>query len=72
MQTLMRVYEAENVVYSVACSVSITGSSEYRINNKVVTYIVYNQALEKHNILVKARNFLVFQVSWFITFAAIT
>lgn len=43
--------------------VSITGTSEYRINDRVVTYAVYNAALEKHNILVKAKNFLVFQVS---------
>ena len=41
--------------------VSVTGSSEYRLGDKIVTYQVYNNALEKHNILVKAKNFLVFQ-----------
>ncbi|EPS38697.1 hypothetical protein H072_7507 [Dactylellina haptotyla CBS 200.50] len=37
------------------------GASEYRINNRVVTAAEYNGALEKENILIKARNFLVFQ-----------
>ena len=37
------------------------GASEYRINNKVVTAQQYNEALEAENILIKARNFLVFQ-----------
>ena len=37
------------------------GASEYRINNRVVTAQQYNEALENENILIKARNFLVFQ-----------
>lgn len=37
------------------------GSSEYRINDRVVTAQQYNEALEAENILIKARNFLVFQ-----------
>ncbi|KAI9817827.1 MAG: Structural maintenance of chromosomes protein 1 [Pycnora praestabilis] len=37
------------------------GVSEYRINNHVVTAQQYNEALEAENILIKARNFLVFQ-----------
>ena len=37
------------------------GVSEYRINNSVVTAQQYNEALETENILIKARNFLVFQ-----------
>ena len=37
------------------------GSSEYRLNNQVVTAQQYNEALEAENILIKARNFLVFQ-----------
>jgi structural maintenance of chromosome 1 len=37
------------------------GGSEYRINNRVVTAVQYNDALEAENILIKARNFLVFQ-----------
>jgi structural maintenance of chromosome 1 len=43
------------------CRISTTGASEYRLNNKVVTYSAYNAALTSHNILVKAKNFLVFQ-----------
>ena len=37
------------------------GASEYRINDRVVTALQYNEALEDENILIKARNFLVFQ-----------
>lgn len=37
------------------------GISEYRINDRVVTASQYNEALEAENILIKARNFLVFQ-----------
>ena len=37
------------------------GASEYRISNRVVTAQQYNEALETENILIKARNFLVFQ-----------
>ncbi|KAF9225691.1 condensin complex subunit SMC1 [Gyrodon lividus] len=42
-------------------TISTTGASEYRLNNKVVTYAAYNAALISHNVLVKAKNFLVFQ-----------
>ncbi|KAI7159380.1 RecF/RecN/SMC protein [Hortaea werneckii] len=42
-------------------SITATGQSEYRINNRVVTAKQYNEALEAENILIKARNFLVFQ-----------
>ncbi len=41
--------------------ISTTGASEYKLNGKVVTYTNYNAALISHNILVKAKNFLVFQ-----------
>ena len=37
------------------------GVSEYRINNRSVTAVQYNDALEAENILIKAKNFLVFQ-----------
>jgi structural maintenance of chromosome 1 len=43
------------------CSISVAGNSEYRLNDKVINYSAYNAALVKHNILVKAKNFLVFQ-----------
>ena len=42
-------------------SISTAGASEYKLNNRVVTYTAYSTALTSHNILVKARNFLVFQ-----------
>jgi structural maintenance of chromosome 1 len=42
-------------------SITSSGVSEYRINNKIVTAQQYNDALEAENILIKARNFLVFQ-----------
>ncbi|CAG7853227.1 Structural maintenance of chromosomes protein 1 AltName: Full=Chromosome segregation protein smc1; AltName: Full=Cohesin complex subunit psm1 [Serendipita indica DSM 11827] len=42
-------------------TVSMAGSSEYRLNNKVVTHKTYDEALQSQNILVQAKNFLVFQ-----------
>ncbi|KAF8996172.1 condensin complex subunit SMC1 [Cyathus striatus] len=42
-------------------TISTTGASEYKLNDRVVTYSAYNSALISHNILVKAKNFLVFQ-----------
>ncbi|KAG7141408.1 Structural maintenance of chromosomes protein 1 like [Verticillium longisporum] len=42
-------------------SITSQGSSEYRINDRVVNAQQYNTALEVENILIKARNFLVFQ-----------
>ncbi|KAF8638669.1 hypothetical protein AX17_002030 [Amanita inopinata Kibby_2008] len=42
-------------------TISTTGASEYKLNGKVVTYSAYNAALISHNVLVKAKNFLVFQ-----------
>jgi len=42
-------------------TITTSGASEYRINNRQATLKQYNEALEEHSILVKARNFLVFQ-----------
>ncbi|KAI0003629.1 RecF/RecN/SMC protein [Xylariaceae sp. FL0662B] len=42
-------------------TITTQGASEYRINDRVVTAQQYNEALEAENILIKARNFLVFQ-----------
>lgn len=42
-------------------SITSAGQSEYRINNRIVTAKQYNESLEAENILIKARNFLVFQ-----------
>ncbi|KAJ7566198.1 hypothetical protein O6H91_02G092200 [Diphasiastrum complanatum] len=41
--------------------ITSSGSSEYKINNKVVTWDDYNAKMKSLGILVKARNFLVFQ-----------
>ncbi|QIW97224.1 hypothetical protein AMS68_002742 [Peltaster fructicola] len=42
-------------------TITAGGQSEYRINDRPVTAKQYNDALEAENILIKARNFLVFQ-----------
>ncbi|KAF9963714.1 Structural maintenance of chromosomes protein 1 [Modicella reniformis] len=42
-------------------SVNMAGVSEYKINGRVMLYANYDKALQKINILVKAKNFLVFQ-----------
>ncbi|KAK9237229.1 RecF/RecN/SMC [Lipomyces kononenkoae] len=42
-------------------STTMQGSSEYRLNGKAVSALEYSRALEEENILIKARNFLVFQ-----------
>ncbi|WPG98069.1 Hypothetical protein R9X50_00085400 [Acrodontium crateriforme] len=59
---VMAVYEdAAGDVHRWKRSITSAGQSEYRINNRVVTAKTYNEALEAENILIKARNFLVFQ-----------
>ncbi|PVI06614.1 RecF/RecN/SMC protein [Periconia macrospinosa] len=40
-------------------TITTAGQSEYRINGRVVTAKAYNEALEEHGILVKARAFLI-------------
>ena len=42
-------------------TITSAGQSEYRIDNRVVSQKAYNDALEEQSILIKARNFLVFQ-----------
>ncbi|KAJ1397834.1 RecF/RecN/SMC, N-terminal [Sesbania bispinosa] len=42
-------------------TITAAGASEYRIDGNVVTWDVYNARLKSLGILVKARNFLVFQ-----------
>lgn len=43
-------------------AITTAGASEYRINGKIVSWDEYNSTLKSLGILVKARNFLVFQV----------
>lgn len=42
-------------------SISTSGQSTYHLNSREVAYKNYNAQLEKFNVLVKAKNFLVFQ-----------
>ncbi|KAJ9093054.1 hypothetical protein QFC21_006547 [Naganishia friedmannii] len=59
---VMAVYEdADAKEFKYKRSINSKGSSTYSLNGRVVTHTTYNQSLEKHNILVKAKNFLVFQ-----------
>ncbi|XP_028307814.1 structural maintenance of chromosomes protein 1A [Gouania willdenowi] len=55
------VYQEDNGEERSFTRVIIGSSSEYRINNKVVGLPDYSEQLEKLGILIKARNFLVFQ-----------
>ncbi|CAN6829526.1 unnamed protein product [Brassica oleracea] len=45
------------------CAITSAGGSEYRIDNRVVNWDEYNGKLRSLGILVKARNFLVFQLA---------
>lgn len=55
------VYQEDNGEERSFTRVIIGSSSEYRINSKVVGLPEYSEELEKLGILIKARNFLVFQ-----------
>lgn len=55
------VYEEDNGKEKVFSRHIASGSSEYKINSKVVQLAEYSDELEKLGILIKARNFLVFQ-----------
>ncbi|KAI0078626.1 cohesin complex subunit psm1 [Panus rudis PR-1116 ss-1] len=59
---VLAVYEdADGKEWTFQRTISINGASEYKLNDRVVPYSTYNNALIGHNILVKAKNFLVFQ-----------
>ncbi|KAL2119442.1 hypothetical protein VTJ04DRAFT_6403 [Mycothermus thermophilus] len=59
---VMAVYEDDaGEIHRWKRTITSSGTSEYRINDRVVTAQQYNEALEEENILIKARNFLVFQ-----------
>uniref|UniRef100_A0A8C8JT02 Structural maintenance of chromosomes protein 1A n=1 Tax=Oncorhynchus tshawytscha TaxID=74940 RepID=A0A8C8JT02_ONCTS len=55
------VYHEDNGEERTFTRIIIGSSSEYRINSKVVNLAEYSEELEKLGILIKARNFLVFQ-----------
>lgn len=59
---VMAIYEKNNGdILQLKRTISSRGQSEYRINNKVISAGEYSNILKKENILIKARNFLVFQ-----------
>lgn len=56
------IYErGEGDIIELKRSILSNGSSEYRVDNRVVTHAAYLESLAKENIIVKAKNFLVFQ-----------
>ncbi|KAL1406860.1 Structural maintenance of chromosomes protein 1 [Vanrija albida] len=59
---VMAVYEDGNgKEWRFKRTIAMSGSSTYYLNEKAVSWNDYNRQLEKFNILVKAKNFLVFQ-----------
>lgn len=59
----LKTSSADNETETVEFERSVTskGESFYKINGKIVSYKYYTETLEAENILVKAKNFLVFQ-----------
>lgn len=56
------VYErSDGEVLKLQRSIGISGTSEYKINDQIVTALHYTTVLKNENILIRARNFLVFQ-----------
>lgn len=59
---VMAIYEKDNgEILNLKRIITSSGSSEYKINDKSVTALQYSMVLKNENILIKARNFLVFQ-----------
>jgi hypothetical protein len=54
--------QADGTELSFTRGITLQSVSEYRINDKTVTWEEYNNNMRSLGILVKARNFLVFQV----------
>lgn len=55
-------YEKDNgELMKLKRTINTNGSSDYSINGKIVTSLQYSIALKAENILIKAKNFLVFQ-----------
>lgn len=55
-------YEKDNgEIMKLKRTINVNGSSDYRINDINVTALQYTLALKAENILIKAKNFLVFQ-----------
>jgi len=62
VEVVMNVGPDKQVVFR--RSILSNNTSEYRFNNEVVTVAEYEAELQKLNILARARNCLVFQVSF--------
>jgi structural maintenance of chromosome 1 len=59
---VMALYEkSDGEILQLKRTIGASGQSEYRINNKVISAGEYSNILKTENILIKARNFLVFQ-----------
>lgn len=59
---VMAVYQKDNgEVIKLKRSITASGNSDYKINDLSVTSLNYSMVLKAENILIKARNFLVFQ-----------
>ena len=54
-------YQKDDTIVEFMRSISQSGDSTYRIDKKTVSFKQYAAFLEKENILIKAKNFLVFQ-----------
>lgn len=59
---VMAMYQKDNgEVMNLKRNITASGNSEYKINDRAVTALQYSMALKAESILVKVRNFLVFQ-----------
>ncbi|EGW34300.1 uncharacterized protein SPAPADRAFT_49353 [Spathaspora passalidarum NRRL Y-27907] len=59
---VMAVYEKDSgEILKLKRAITVSGTSDYRINGRSVTLLNYSKVLKQENILIKARNFLVFQ-----------
>lgn len=59
---VMAIYERDSgEILNLKRIITVNGTSEYKINDKSVTALQYSTVLKNENILIKARNFLVFQ-----------
>ena len=54
-------YKKDDSIVELRRDISDLGESTYRIDDSIVSYKEYSQWLENENILIKAKNFLVFQ-----------
>ena len=59
---VMATYEKDDgEILKLKRTITASGNSDYQINGQSVTMLNYSMVLKQENILIKARNFLVFQ-----------